>query len=138
LNLAILSLAAILITISLSAILSRTQKPAKASVPPKLTAAGKVIQVQVVNRSGVPGAAMQVTEYLRIQGYDVVEIATERGQPLVRSYVADRCGDSVRAAQLVKVLFIDSGHVRLDRPSNAYVDFTVFVGRDLAKSVPAN
>ncbi|CAN5890365.1 hypothetical protein BH20GEM1_BH20GEM1_12720 [soil metagenome] len=85
------------------------------------------IRVQVRNASGIPGAAAEVTEYLRDAGFDVVDFgnADEFGRP--GTVVIDRLGFPARAREVAAALRgvpIESG---ID--TTLYLDVTVLVGR---------
>jgi hypothetical protein len=86
------------------------------------------IRVQVRNGSGIPGAAGDVTEYLRNAGFDVVDFgnAEEFDQP--RTVVIDRAGVRERALEVAAAL--RGVPVRSEVDTTLYLDVTVIVGRD--------
>jgi hypothetical protein len=86
------------------------------------------IRVQVRNGSGIPGAAAQVTEYLRGAGFDVVDFGNAEGFDEPRTVVFDRVGDRDRALEVAAAL--RGVPVRSEVDTSLYLDVTVLVGRD--------
>jgi len=86
------------------------------------------IRVQVRNGSGIPGAAADVTEYLRHAGFDVVDFgnAEEFDQP--KTVVIDRLGAPGRAREVAAAL--QGVPIQSDIDTTLYLDVTVLVGRD--------
>ena len=86
------------------------------------------IRVQVRNASGIPGAAADVTEYLREAGFDVVDFGNADESDRPQTVVVDRVGSPARAREVAAALRgvpIESG---ID--TTLYLDVTVLVGRD--------
>jgi hypothetical protein len=86
------------------------------------------IRVQVRNASGIPGAAAEVTEYLREAGFDVVDFGNADESDRPQTVVVDRLGSPARAREVAAALRgvpIESG---VD--TTLYLDVTVLVGRD--------
>ena len=86
------------------------------------------IRVQVRNGSGIPGAAADVTEYLRDAGFDVVDFGNAEEFDEPRTVVIDRVGARDRALEVAAVL--RGVPVRSDVDTTLYLDVTVLVGRD--------
>ena len=86
------------------------------------------IRVQVRNGSGIPGAAAQVTEYLREAGFDVVDFGNAEGFDEPRTVVIDRVGDRGRALEVAAAL--RGVPIRSEVDTTLYLDVTVLVGRD--------
>jgi hypothetical protein len=86
------------------------------------------IRVEVRNGSGIPGAAADVTEYLRQAGFDVVDFgnAEEFDQP--QTVVIDRVGVPGPAREVAAVL--RGVPIRSGVDTTLYLDVTVLVGRD--------
>jgi hypothetical protein len=86
------------------------------------------IRVQVRNGSGIPGAAADVTEFLRDAGFDVVDFgnAEEFNEP--RTVVIDRVGAPARAREVAAAL--RGVPIRSAVDTTLYLDVTVLVGRD--------
>ena len=86
------------------------------------------IRVQVRNGSGIPGAAAQVTEYLREAGFDVVDFGNAEEFDEPRTFVIDRMGDRDRVREVAAVL--RGVPIRSEIDTSLYLDVTVLVGRD--------
>jgi len=86
------------------------------------------IRVQVRNGSGIPGAAAQVTEYLREAGFDVVDFGNAEVSDEPRTVVIDRVGAREGALEVAAAL--RGVPIRSDVDTSLYLDVTVLVGRD--------
>ena len=101
-------------------------EPADSASRPSLERAR--IRVQVRNGSGIPGAAAQVTEYLRDAGFDVVDFGNAEEFDEPRTLVIDRVGARDRALEVAAAL--RGVPVRSEVDTSLYLDVTVLVGRD--------
>ena len=86
------------------------------------------IRVEVRNGSGIPGAASDVTAYLRDAGFDVVDFGNAEEFDVARTVVIDRVGAPERAREVAAVL--RGVPIRSGPDSTLYLDVTVLVGRD--------
>ena len=86
------------------------------------------IRVQVRNGSGIPGAAAEVTEYLRDAGFDVVDFGNAEEFDEARTVVIDRVGAPARAREVAGAL--QGVPIRSAIDTTLYLDVTVLVGRD--------
>jgi hypothetical protein len=89
------------------------------------------IRVEVRNGSGIEGAAGRMTEFLREQGFDVVDFGNADRFDHARTFVIDRGGGAVEAREVATALQgvpIQSG---APPDSSRYLDVTVVVGADL-------
>ena len=101
--------------------------------PDPRPAATDIVQVEVLNGAGVSGLARQATEYLRGQGFDVVDVGN--AAPTATSHVLDRVGDPQSAARVAEALGLGADAVRAD--SGAYfLDCTVVIGGDYERLRP--
>ena len=91
---------------------------------------GDVIQIDVLNGCGVSRAASQVTAYLRVRGYDVVEIRNYKTFDLAQSLVIDRTGDLASARKVAYALGVGEGNIVQQINHEYYVDVSVVVGKD--------
>lgn len=94
-----------------------------------------VIQVEVVNASGVNGAGRVTMDYLRERGFDVVELATDP-MKRERSVVVDRLGDRISATRVAKVLGIPDTLVVSEIDSMRFLRASVIIGADLKTLEP--
>lgn len=86
------------------------------------------IRVQVRNGSGIPGAAAEVTEFLRDAGFDVVDFGNAEEFDEPRTVVIDRVGAPDRAREVAAAL--RGVPIRSALDTTLYLDVTVLVGRD--------
>jgi hypothetical protein len=94
---------------------------------------GRRLDVEVLDGVGNARIAQRVTDYLRAQGYDVVEMKKSIDGVADRSFVLDRAGDLDAAKRVAAALGIpaDKVYQKIDR--NLYLDVTVTVGKDFSK-----
>lgn len=107
--------------------LSQTATP----IPAPRTLADR-IKVEVLNGSGEPGLAQEVSEELRDAGFDVVAVGNADHFDHERTHVLDRSGRPGAAAEVAEGLPADSIVVALDR--DLYLDATIVLGRDRVRS----
>lgn len=94
-----------------------------------------VIQVEVINASGRPGAGRLVMEFLRLRGFDVVEIGNDTVRPR-RSSVVDRVGDRTSARKLAQCLGIADSLISTDLDSMRFLQSSIIIGADLDNLEP--
>ena len=94
-----------------------------------------VIQVNVVNASGLNGAGRRTLEFLRKRGFDVVELSTA-GVLLDSSVVIDRVGDRASALKVALVLGVADSLVISNIDSMLFVRSSVIIGKDLPSLTP--
>ncbi len=94
--------------------------------------AGRHLDVEVLDGIGNMKIAQKATDYLRAQGYDVVEMRKNLEGVADRSFVLDRSGDFDAAKRVAAVLGIPPNKVfqKIDR--NLYLDVSVTIGKDFA------
>lgn len=100
------------------------------------TLIGDIIQVEVRNACGVDGLASNVTDYLRKQGFDVVEFGNHSTTDLPTSLVIDRVGDLASARKVARVLGLPEDRVRQDIQPDYYLDASVLIGKDYRQLTP--
>lgn len=94
-----------------------------------------VIQVDIVNAAGMPGAGRQTMTYLRERGFDVVDISSATS-PRAQSAVIDRLGDRTSALAIARVLGIADTLVISDIDSMMFIRASVILGKDYAQLNP--
>ncbi|MEP0823110.1 MAG: LytR C-terminal domain-containing protein [Ignavibacterium sp.] len=87
------------------------------------------IQLDVLNATGEAKLAQRMTDYLRSRGFDVVEIGNYR-EPLERTLVIDRSGNSRAAVQVAEALGVPVEQVMQKIDKTLYLDVSVFIGND--------
>ena len=93
----------------------------------------KPLEVEVLDAVGNMRAAQQMTNLLRAQGYDVVEMKGYIGGIEDRTFIFDRSGDINAARKLATVLGVPQDKVfkKIDR--TLYLDITVVMGKDYSR-----
>lgn len=90
------------------------------------------VRVEVLNAGGVPGAAGQVTELLRLGGFDVVYYGNAASFGREGTLVLDRTGRMDAAEQIGRTLEVTEP-IAFEPDSTLLVDITVLVGSDWAE-----
>jgi hypothetical protein len=98
----------------------------KAGVAP-----GEIIQVDVLNGSGLQGAANACTAYLRARGFDVVEMRNYKTSDVVESLVIDRVGNTTNAEKVAYALGIKKKNIIQQLNHDYYVDVSIVIGKDV-------
>ena len=93
-------------------------------------AAGEIIQVDVLNGSGLQGAANSCTSYLRARGFDVVEMRNYKTSDVDESLVIDRVGNVTNAEKVAYALGIKKKNIVQQLNHDYYVDVSVVIGKD--------
>ena len=91
----------------------------------------KKIRVEVLNGCGVTGVAIQFTDYLRSQGFDVVITENYRSFDVDSSFVIDRVSlKSENALQIARSLGIPDNLVNAILSDDLAVEATIVLGSD--------
>lgn len=95
----------------------------------------KNVQVEILNGCGVNGVAKSFQEYLRAQGFDVVntENYTENNKlrwDVQQSFVIDRAGNPEQAKAVARSLNISEDKVVSKNTTNPIYDVSVVIGKD--------
>lgn len=101
------------------------------------TSGREVIQIDVLNGSGLDGAATTCTAYLRSRGYDVVEMRNYKTFDVGESLVIDRAGNVENARKVAYALGIRKENVIQQINEEYFVDVSVLIGRDFRSLKPA-
>lgn len=96
----------------------------------------KTLQIDVQNGSGVQGIASKVMEYLRENGFDVVEMGNFAVSDIKTSMVIDRAGNMRNAKRVAQNLGISEKYVIQQVNKNYFLDATVVVGKDYMELNP--
>ena len=99
LELGILLLAIILVVFLFSTIRRWTQTPEK-----PLPMERKIVRVEVLNGCGTPGLAKKVTDFLRIKGFDVVNVGNAENFEFPETIVVDRVGEMSNAWKVARAM----------------------------------
>jgi hypothetical protein len=97
---------------------------------------GKIIQVEVRNGCGIDHLAAQTTQFLRDQGFDVVDVGNYKTFDQPKSLVIDRVGDPESARKVARALGLPESRVRKDVRRDLYLDATIVIGEDYQQMRP--
>jgi hypothetical protein len=97
---------------------------------------GSVIQVEVRNGAGVDHLADRATQYLRDQGFDVVDVGNYSSFDQEHSVVIDRIGNPKAARNVAEALGIPPRRVRQEINPQYYLDASVVIGHDYEQLHP--
>jgi hypothetical protein len=100
-------------------------------------APGEIIQIDVLNGSGLQGAANDCTSYLRARGFDVVEMRNYKTSDVEESLVIDRVGNTVNAEKVAYALGIKKRNIVQQLNQDYYVDVSVVLGKDVKSLKPS-
>lgn len=92
----------------------------------------RAIQLDVQNGTGEARLAQKLTEFLRAEGFDVVELGNYKSQDIPRTMVLDRAGNMDAAKFVAASLGIDEERVVQQVDKNLFLDVTVVIGKDFA------
>lgn len=90
----------------------------------------QTLQLDVQNGSGSQGIANKFTDFLRSNGYDVVEMGNFSASDIKNSFVIDRAGNMRNAKRVASALGINEKYVIQQINKEYFLDATVVVGRD--------
>jgi len=108
--------------------------PTRASDSTQLV--GDIIQVEVRNGCGIDHLAAHTTQFLRDQGFDVVDVGNYHTFDQEKSLVIDRVGDPESARKVARALGLPESRVREEVRRDLYLDATIVIGEDYQKMRP--
>ncbi len=101
-------------------------------------AAQRIIQLDVMNGCGVKGISAKFTKYLRMHGFDVVEMKNYKTFSVSHTLVIDRVGDLSAARHVANALGVPENHVVQQINPDYFVDVSVVIGADYPSLRSAN
>jgi hypothetical protein len=108
--------------------------PTRAANPGDLV--GDIIQVEVRNGCGVTGLAAEMTQFLRGEGFDVVEVGDYTSFDEPKTLVIDRVGNLEAAQQVAASLGLPEDRVIQEIREGYFLDASVVIGLDYATLPP--
>ena len=94
------------------------------------------VQLDVRNGTGEDGVAKLFADYLRDQGYDVVEMGNYVTEDQDKSLILDRTGNTKNCSKVASVLGISDKNVIQQINNELYLDATVVIGKDYKELTP--
>ncbi|MBI1804004.1 MAG: LytR C-terminal domain-containing protein [Ignavibacteriae bacterium] len=96
----------------------------------------RIIQLDVLNGCGARGAASKFTNYLRSQGFDVVEMKNYKVSTMGKTLVVDRVGDMGAARRVAAALGVSDKNVVQQLNPDYFVDVSIIIGADYTTLEP--
>lgn len=96
----------------------------------------EIVQVQISNGTVVEGLAGRMREYLREQGFDVLDVGNARTREVPQTVVLDRVGNRTLALRVARALGLPDDRVREELSTSLMLDVTVLIGADYATHAP--
>jgi len=90
----------------------------------------EIIQVEVLNGCNVAGVADRFTDYLRNNGFDVVNIGNYINSDIDETIVIDRTGNKANAYKVAEVLGVKRDNVIQQLNENYFLDVSIVIGKD--------
>ncbi|KXK04149.1 MAG: hypothetical protein UZ04_CHB001001187 [Chlorobi bacterium OLB4] len=98
---------------------------------------GRKLQIDVRNASGVNGVASKFTDYLRQNGFDVVEIGNFETSDEDVTIILDRKGNNKKTlGKISSALGISEKNIVEEIDKSLYLDATVVIGKDFNELKP--
>ena len=94
------------------------------------------IQLDVQNGTNENGVASRITEYLRKNGMDVVEMGNYRSNDIERTLILDRSGEKSKAKRVAMILGVNERNILQQMNNSLYLDVTVVIGKDFKELNP--
>jgi len=112
------------------------QEKEKALQKENQTVAQRVVQLDVLNGSGVNGMASKFTEHLRKAGFDVVESKNYKSSQVAQTLVVDRIGNLAAARRVAEAIGVSANNIIQQINPDYYVDVSVIIGGDYRSLMP--
>ncbi|KAA0207484.1 MAG: LytR C-terminal domain-containing protein [Ignavibacteriaceae bacterium] len=98
---------------------------------------GRKLQIDVRNASGVNGVASKFTDYLRQNGFDVVEMGNFETSDEDVTIILDRKGNNKKTlGKISSALGISEKNIVEEIDKSLYLDATVVIGKDFNELKP--
>lgn len=92
-----------------------------------------IIQLEVLNGCGVAGAAEKITDYLRNNHVDVVQMKNYISFDIEKSLVIDRTGNKLNAERIADLLGINRKNIVQQINSDYFLDVSLVIGKDYSQ-----
>ena len=94
----------------------------------------KIVRVEVLNGCGKAGLAKEVTDFLRIKGFDVVNMGNAENFEFPETIVVDRVGEMSYAWKVARAVGVDN--VIQQKDEDLFLEVTLILGKDCAELAP--
>lgn len=129
LNVIIVVLSLLIVYMGYSIYAKLSKKEAEVDLAGKNNTRSEIIQVEVLNGSGVSGLTDKGVDYLRKNKFDVVSKGNYESFDVLETMIIDRTGNMANAEAVAKALGVTSKIVQQIN-SNYLLDVTVVIGKD--------
>jgi hypothetical protein len=102
----------------------------------ELNKTARIIQLEVLNGCGISGIAEKLTNYLRQNDFDVVQVGNYRSYDIDNTLVVDRTGNKNNALKVAEALGIDSKNVIQQINNDYFLDVSLIIGKDFNRLKP--
>jgi hypothetical protein len=133
LNLIILFLIVIVAFLSFSIISKIKNNSHKPLLVENKTSPSAIIQLEVLNGCGIAGAAEKITDYLRNNHIDVVQMKNYISFDIENSLVIDRTGNRANAEKIADLLGINRKNIIQQVNSDYFLDVSLVIGKDYSQ-----
>jgi hypothetical protein len=130
LNLIIIFLIAVIAFLSFSVVKKIKNNNNKIVSVESKTIPASIIQLEVLNGCGVAGAAEKVTDYLRNNQFDVVQMRNYISFDIEKSLVIERTGNRRNAEKIADILGIDRKNIVQQISNDYFLDVSLVIGKD--------
>ena len=91
---------------------------------------GHKIQVEIKNGCGIPNLARMYTDFLRDEGFDVVDSKNADNFNYLNTKILLHRGELNRAHELASILNVDQNYITEDKNDDFFYDLTLIIGKD--------
>ena len=98
----------------------------------------RILQLDVLNGCGAKGIGAKFTDYLRTQGFDVVESKNYKSFQIPQTLVIDRIGDLTAARRVATALGVKENNIVQQLNLDYFVDISVIIGKDYTQLNPSH
>jgi len=98
----------------------------------------RILQLDVLNGCGARGIGAKFTDYLRTQGFDVVESKNYKSFQIPQTLVIDRIGDLTAARRVATALGVKENNIVQQLNLDYFVDISVIIGKDYTQLNPSH
>jgi hypothetical protein len=98
----------------------------------------RILQLDVLNGCGAKGIGAKFTDYLRTQGFDVVESKNYKSFQIPQTLVVDRIGDRTAARRVATALGVKENNIVQQLNLDYFVDISVIIGKDYTQLNPSH
>ena len=94
------------------------------------------IQIEVLNGCGVSGIADKLTDYLRVNYIDVVNLGNYRSFEIENSIIISRNDKIINAEKVAALVGLDENSIIQQTNSDYLLDVTFILGKDYRNLIP--